>query len=131
MQAILANLREIEQGEIEVLIFGDDAIMNDAPEAWPIVDFLICFHTHNFPLEKAIEYVRLRNPVCINDVTTQADLLSRVYVYETLRENGIPCPDFTIVDHGKATVLDCEDWMEIDGRRLKKVPLYFLLVFKQ
>ncbi|CAD7945425.1 unnamed protein product [Amoebophrya sp. A25] len=103
MQAILKELENCAGDNLEAIVFGDDCILNKPVTEWPKVDFLICFHTHGFPLDKALEYIALHKEhmVCLNDVALQKDLLSRVFVYETLRKNGIPCPDFTVVTHDK------------------------------
>jgi inositol-hexakisphosphate/diphosphoinositol-pentakisphosphate 1-kinase len=61
-------------------------------ENWPRCDILISFFSADFPLEKAVQYVRLRNPVCINDLPTQALLWDRRCVYDVLDHFGVPTP---------------------------------------
>lgn len=40
-------------------------------ENWPVCDFLISFFSTGFPMDKAIRYVNLRNPIPINDLPLQ------------------------------------------------------------
>ena len=35
----------------------------------------------------------------VNDVKSQQGLLSRKFVYEGLQAGGVPCPDFTEINH--------------------------------
>lgn len=62
---------------IEVLIFSDDVILNKPIEEWPVVDCLVAFYSDGFPLEKAIAYVDLRQPMVINDLHEQYALMDR------------------------------------------------------
>jgi len=41
------------------------------------VDAMICFHSAGFPLDKAVEYDKLRHPVNINDLHVQYLLMDR------------------------------------------------------
>eukprot|EP00808_Paulinella_micropora_P015670 g1238.t1 len=81
-------------GEFEIIIFGNELILNaDIPVAeWPIVDCLIAFNSHGFPHHKAVEYVRLRQPFCINDVEAESLLNSRETIYRLLEKHHIPSP---------------------------------------
>lgn len=130
MSEILKQLK-VYAPEVQPIVFGDDCILNRPVEEWPVVDYLICFHTHAFPTDKALAYIALRQPKCLNDVSLQTDLLSRKFVYETLRDAGIPCPEFIVVDHnhvnsghGEEDILgSCveeEDWITYRGKRLYK-----------
>ncbi len=51
---------------LEFSIFPEEVILNEPVERWPLCDCLISFHATDFPLQKAIEYERLRRPYGIN-----------------------------------------------------------------
>lgn len=46
-------------------------------EEWPICDCLISFHSKGFPLDKAIQYEKLRKPYVINNLHMQYDIQVR------------------------------------------------------
>ena len=68
----------------EVVIFGDQVILHEPVESWPVVEALIAFYSSGYPLAKALEYVELRKPYLINDLRTQFDLQDRRKVYAVL-----------------------------------------------
>lgn len=82
MKAIIQRL--LQYGEFEVVIFGDDTILNKPVDKWPVVQCLLSWHSGKFPLHKAQEYVLLRKPYLINDVFAQDILLDRRRVYRKL-----------------------------------------------
>ena len=94
MQAILNRLHRWE--DLVIVVFSEKCILESEPEKWPIVDFFICFFSAGFPLDKAEAYVALRQPVCVNDVTKQYQLLDRELVYRILQANGVPVPHYRV-----------------------------------
>ncbi|KDN43793.1 hypothetical protein K437DRAFT_274814 [Tilletiaria anomala UBC 951] len=84
MQNILNRMLANKDLDIQIIIFGDKALVDDPPSAWPIVDVLISFFSTGFPLEKAIAYVDLRKPVLVNDLRLQKVLWDRRLVLSIL-----------------------------------------------
>jgi len=99
MKALIRRLEA--SGIFDINIFGDDVILNKPIEEWPKVECLIGFYSNGFPLEKAIDYVRLVKPIEVNRLDKQPLLRNRLLMYETLRAYEIPCPDFMFIDHDR------------------------------
>ncbi|KIJ70587.1 hypothetical protein HYDPIDRAFT_78804 [Hydnomerulius pinastri MD-312] len=92
MREILTRLVERARGAIAVKVFGDKVILDEDVENWPRCDVLISFFSTDFPLDKAISYVKLRNPFCINDLPPQALLWDRRLVGAILDHLQVPTP---------------------------------------
>jgi inositol hexakisphosphate/diphosphoinositol-pentakisphosphate kinase len=120
--------RLLRYGEFEVVVFGDDTILNKPAEEWPRCDCLLSWHSDGFPLRKAQQYVGLRKPYLVNDVMAQDILLDRRRVYRTLMESGIPVPQHIIVDRENLPegqtdppgFVETEDYVELNGVRICK-----------
>ena len=54
MKEILTRVEAF--GEFQIVIFGDNCILNQPVEEWPKVDALISFYSNGFPLQKAEQY---------------------------------------------------------------------------
>ncbi|KZT12584.1 uncharacterized protein LAESUDRAFT_733240 [Laetiporus sulphureus 93-53] len=92
MREIITRLVERARGAIEVKVFGDKVILDEDVENWPRCDVLISFFSTDFPLDKAISYVKLRKPFCINDLPPQALLWDRRLVGSVLDHLKVPTP---------------------------------------
>lgn len=101
MRAIIERL--LRCGEFEVVVFGDDTILNAPVEEWPVCSCLLAWHSENFPLKKAQAYAALRKPYLVNDVFAQDTLLDRRRVYRKLTVRSIQFPfDFLSFAHANS-----------------------------
>jgi len=95
--------------EYKFFCFKDDTIFNTPVTQWPVCHALLCYHSCDFPLDKAINYVNMlsdekRNGWRIfdfNDVKIQKDLLlNRLQMYKHLESLNIPVPyPYLVIDH--------------------------------
>jgi inositol hexakisphosphate/diphosphoinositol-pentakisphosphate kinase len=121
MKALLRRLEA--SGVFDIIIFGEECILSKPIEEWPKVECLIAFYSNGFPLEKAIDYVKLVKPIEINRLDKQRLLRDRLAMYETLRTYEIPCPDYMFVDHlrkGANFFEEADDYIVYNGRKLMK-----------
>ena len=75
MQEILDRLRLFES--LRIVVFDEETILNKPVEKWPLCDCLISFHSKDFPLDKAVEYAALRQPLVLNDLQLQYKIQDR------------------------------------------------------
>ncbi|CAI2320334.1 unnamed protein product [Caenorhabditis sp. 36 PRJEB53466] len=125
MRTIMKKVVEYYGQWVDFFVFEEHVIINDPVEKWPLCHCLISFHSTDFPLEKAIAYVKLRNPYIINDLDRQYDLLDRRTVFKILEENGIEHPRHGYVIRGRANEPDTElvehpDHIEVNGEVFNK-----------
>lgn len=105
MNNILSHL--LSAHEFEVVIFGDQVILEEPVEQWPKCDILITFFSTGFPLQKARDYYNLVKPYSVNDLLMQELLLDRRIVMSILDAIDVPTPP-RIVANTEAPVLSPE-----------------------
>ncbi|XP_073320740.1 inositol hexakisphosphate and diphosphoinositol-pentakisphosphate kinase 2 isoform X4 [Pagrus major] len=123
MTQILERLCRFEY--ITVVIFPEDAILNEPVDKWPLCDCLISFHSKGFPLDKAVSYAKLRNPLLINDLNMQYYIQDRREVYRILQEEGIDLPRYAVLNRDPDNPDECnlvegEDHVEVNGEIFQK-----------
>ncbi|CAH2073480.1 unnamed protein product, partial [Iphiclides podalirius] len=118
MKEILTRLDEFEY--IKMLVFPEEVILKKPVEEWPICDCLISFHSKGFPLDKAIQYEKLRKPYVINNLHMQYDIQDRRRVYAILEGEGIEIPRYAVLDRDSPDpkhheLVESEDHVEVNG----------------
>ncbi|XP_068168333.1 inositol hexakisphosphate and diphosphoinositol-pentakisphosphate kinase 2 isoform X2 [Antennarius striatus] len=123
MTQILERLCKFDY--IDVVVFPEEVILEEPVERWPLCDCLISFHSKGFPLDKAVAYAELRNPLLINDLNMQYFIQDRREVYRILREEGIDLPRYAVLnrdpDHPEeCSLVEGEDHVEVNGEVFPK-----------
>ncbi|XP_046889305.1 inositol hexakisphosphate and diphosphoinositol-pentakisphosphate kinase 2-like isoform X13 [Hypomesus transpacificus] len=123
MTQILERLCKFEY--ITVVIFPEEVILNEPVDNWPLCDCLISFHSKGFPLDKAVEYAKLRNPLLINDLNMQYFIQDRREVYRILQEEGIDLPRYAVLNRDpdrpeECSLVEGEDHVEVNGEVFPK-----------
>ncbi|OQS00903.1 inositol hexakisphosphate and diphosphoinositol-pentakisphosphate kinase [Achlya hypogyna] len=126
-QPMTEILQRLPKNSFQIVLFGDDMILNRSVEEWPLCDALIAFFSTGFPLDKAMEYVELRQPIVVNDLSNQNLLMDRRDVYRILEEHNIPTPKHIVVNRDgyrgsdpNPDFIECEDYVELNGVRINK-----------
>ncbi len=70
-------LSRLPDDEFDKIFFGNETLLNKPIEQWPICHCVIAFFSSGFPTEKAIAYIRLRKPFCLNDLQSEFVLRDR------------------------------------------------------
>lgn len=101
----------------EIITFGDDRILNEPIEEWPVVEALIAFYSTRFPTEKVMAYVKLRKPFLLNDLEVDNNLLKdRRKVYKMLQSQGIEVPKHVILNRdGSDAKNSVEEFDEVNA----------------
>ncbi|XP_049928552.1 inositol hexakisphosphate and diphosphoinositol-pentakisphosphate kinase 1 isoform X3 [Epinephelus moara] len=123
MTQILERLCKFDY--INMVIFPEEVILEEPVEKWPLCDCLISFHSKGFPLDKAVEYTKLRNPLLINDLNMQYFIQDRREVYRILLEEGIDLPRYAVLNRDPDNPEECnlvegEDHVEVNGEVFPK-----------
>jgi hypothetical protein len=128
-------LSRLDESLFQVVLFGDDLILNRPIEEWPAnIDVLIAFYSKGYPLQKAKDYVKLRNPFCLNDLDMQSSLQDRRMVYDRLEASGIDVPRHVFLSQdgykstgsgdgnkeGETVVKEFDDHIEVNGVGIHK-----------
>lgn len=110
-----------KDNDFDVVIFGDKVILDEEVENWPVCDFLISFFSEGFPLEKAVQYAKLRRPFCVNDLPMQTVLWDRRVCLKMLDKLGVPTPGRLEVNRDGGPVLSSREVaqrvFELTGRK--------------
>ncbi|KAK9516320.1 hypothetical protein VZT92_024258 [Zoarces viviparus] len=123
MTQILERLCKFDY--INMVIFPEEVILEEPVEKWPLCDCLISFHSKGFPLDKAVEYAKLRNPLLINDLNMQYFIQDRREVYRILQEEGIELPRYAVLNRDpdnpeECNLVEAEDHVEVNGEVFPK-----------
>ncbi|PLW44537.1 hypothetical protein PCANC_08115 [Puccinia coronata f. sp. avenae] len=114
MRNILSRL--VATNKFECIIFGDKVILDEDVENWPVCDFLISFFSTGFPMDKAIRYVNLRNPIPINDLPLQKLFWDRRLVLAILDKIDVPTPKRCELNRDGGPKVDKQVASEIERR---------------
>jgi hypothetical protein len=137
MIQILDRLRAT--GDFAIKIFDQNMFLNERipVSSWPVVDCFVSFYSSGFPLDRAIKYVRLRKPYCVNDLESQRILQNRRLTYELLTRHDIPTPRHIFVDreplsekekavkegqrrNPNPVIVEHPDYITVNGERMDK-----------
>eukprot|EP00835_Amoeboradix_gromovi_P003228 NODE_205_length_14851_cov_0.317584.p1 type:complete len:962 gc:universal NODE_205_length_14851_cov_0.317584:4642-1757(-) len=101
MNNILRRLLET----FEVVLFGEQLILEEPIQNWPTCDFLISFFSTGFPLDKVINYMELVKPFSVNDLVLQKVLWDRRLVLSILDYQNVKTPKRLVVNRDDGPVV--------------------------
>lgn len=117
-------LKRLPEELFDIVIFGDDCILNAPVDKWPVVEALIAFYSTNFPTEKALQYVSLRKPWMVNDLEMEKVLKDRRLVYKLLQDQEISVPKHVILSRDdpniENVVEEYDEYVVINGIQMNK-----------
>ena len=118
-------LKRLPSDLFNVTIFGDDTLLNGQVEKWPICECLITFFSKNFPTDKVLDYVHLRQPYLINDLDVIDVLSDRRNVYRLLMDQGIDVPKHVFVERDDPSkqppdIEEFDDYIVVNGVQINK-----------
>ena len=154
-QEILGRFLEYENGLFEIVIFGcvprlnsvtiasarvpvprssrrwslwlcsDACILEKPALEWPVCECIISAYSPGFPISKAEEYVKLRRPFCVNNVSAEHVLRDRRLFYHVLGRHGIPVPRHAFMIRAgpvekHSVIEEHEDCVIVDGVQISK-----------
>mmetsp|Transcript_19998 Transcript_19998/g.30056 ORF Transcript_19998/g.30056 Transcript_19998/m.30056 type:complete len:1132 (-) Transcript_19998:526-3921(-) len=127
-------LSRLDEKLFHVIFFGDDTLLNQPVDLWPVCDALIAFYSNGYPLDKARKYAALNNPLVLNDLEMQEDMKDRRKVYDLLQQCGIDVPKHVFLsldgyvstgigagdEKNKHDLEEHDDHIEINGVQIHK-----------
>ena len=121
MREILSRL---PQHLFDIVIFGDDCILGQPVEAWPVVECLVAFSSSKFPTQKALDYISLRRPFLVNDLSMDEVLGDRRRVYGLLQDQGIDVPKHVVLNRDDPGVTneveEFDEYIVVNGTQINK-----------
>jgi len=117
-------LKRLPEELFDIIIFGDECILNTPVDQWPVVEALIAFYSTRFPTQKALEYVALRKPYMINDLEMDGVLKDRRKVYELLMSQGIDVPFHVFLNRDDPNIINVveefDEYIIVNGIQINK-----------
>jgi hypothetical protein len=117
------NKQLVQCGAFQIVEYSEEIFAKDVSE-WPKCEALITIVAKGFPLEKALEFVKIHKPIEINKLSAVSVLLDRRRVYNRLKAWGLPHSKFIAVDHldpdHAAEFVEKEDYVVFKGVQMRK-----------
>lgn len=81
-----------------IVQIDENFMLDTCVTCWPIVQVLVTLFAPPFPLDKVLHYVKLRNPVLVNNLYMQRYMMDRRDIRNVLQSAGVPMPNAVVVD---------------------------------